>query len=104
MLNVLVHKPSKNLQDCELIYLDSEKIDYEKALLQHQNYCEMIKQCNTKVEIIDENIDLADSLFVEDPIIVFDELAVLTSMGVESRRKESDLLEKYFKKIKEIKK
>lgn len=104
MLNVLTHKPSKNMQDCELTYLDSEKIDYEKALLQHQNYCNMIEECGAKVEILDENINLADSIFVEDPIIVFDELAVLTSMGVESRRKESALLENYFKEKKEIKK
>lgn len=104
MLKVLVHKPSKNLQDCELTYLESEKIDYEKALNQHEDYCQMIKQCGAQLEVLDENINLADSVFVEDPIIVFDELAVLTSMGVESRRAESDLLEKYFKEKKEVKK
>lgn len=104
MLKVLTHKPSQNLQDCELTYLNSEQIDYEKALLQHKSYCQMIESCGVEVETIEKNMHLADSVFVEDPIIVFDEVAVLTSMGVESRREESKALEDYFSSRKKIQK
>lgn len=103
MLKVLVHTPSFNLQNCELTYLESEKIDMQKALEQHQAYIKMIQECGVEVDVIQDNLDLADSVFVEDPIIVFDEVAVLTSMGVESRRGESEALENYFSKIKPIK-
>lgn len=33
--------------------------------------------------------DLPDSMFVEDPAVVLDEVAIMTRMGAESRRKES---------------
>ena len=56
----------------------------EIANLQHQAYCAMLERCGAKVIVLDENLACPDSVFVEDPIIVFDEVAVLTSMGVES--------------------
>lgn len=101
-LTVITHLPSHKLQDCELTFVESEKIDIEKAQQEHQEYCEMLKRCGAEVIILDRNNDLADSVFVEDPIIVFDEIAVLTSMGVESRRKESQYLKEVFSKYRDV--
>ncbi len=103
MLSVITHLPSPSLGECELTFLNSEPIDIKKAQKEHEAYREMIKSCGANVIVKDENIDLPDSVFVEDPIIVFDEVAVLTSMGVESRRKESASMEKIFAKYREIK-
>ncbi len=103
MLTVITHLPSPSLELCELTFLDQETIDIQKAQKEHENYCLMLEECGAKVIIHDENISLPDSVFVEDPIIVFDEIAVLTSMGVESRRKESKSMEKAFSKYREIK-
>jgi dimethylargininase len=102
-LTVITHLPSHKLEDCELTFLESEKIDIKKAQLEHQEYCEMLKRCGAEVIILNKNKDLADSVFVEDPIVVFDEITVLTSMGVESRRKESQYLKEIFSKYKDIK-
>ena len=55
------------------------------------------------VVALDESRELPDSVFVEDPIIVFDEVAILTSMGVASRRKESDAIEAFFAQHRSIK-
>jgi len=44
------------------------------------------------VEVLDGNLDLPDSVFVEDTAVVLDELAVLTPMGAPSRRGESALI------------
>lgn len=38
MLTVVTHRPSPALQECELTFLESEKIDYERALLQHHAF------------------------------------------------------------------
>jgi len=103
MLNVLTHLPSPSLEQCELTFLNSEPINIKKALKEHEAYREMINSCGANVIVIDKNIDLPDSVFVEDPIIVFDEVAILTSMGVESRRKESATMEQVFLKYREIK-
>jgi len=102
MLMAITHLPSPNLQNCELTFLESEAINSEKANEQHQNYCAMLERCGAKVILLDENIALPDSVFVEDPIIVFDEVAVLTSMGVESRRAESDVMAKVFSAYRKV--
>jgi len=103
MLTIITHLPSPSLELCELTFLEQETIDIQKAQKEHAAYCLMLEECGAKVITHDENISLPDSVFVEDPIIVFDELAVLTSMGVESRRKESQGLEKAFSKYRDIK-
>ena len=104
MLSVITHLPSPSLEQCELTFLDTKPIDINKAQKEHQDYQKMIESCGAKVITLDENLALPDSVFVEDPIIVFDEIAVLTSMGVESRRKESATMETVFKKYRKIKK
>jgi dimethylargininase len=103
MLTVITHKPSPALQLCELTFLESQKIDFQRALQQHQAYCSMLEGCGARVVQLNENNHLPDSVFVEDPIIVFNEFAVLTSMGVESRRPEGAALERFFQKHRTIK-
>jgi len=102
MLTVITHLPSPSLELCELTFLEQETIDIQKAQKEHENYCLMLEECGAKVIIHDENISLPDSVFVEDPIIVFDEIAVLTSLGVESRRKESQSMETTFSKYRNV--
>lgn len=102
MLSAVTHVPSPALQDCELTFLESEGIDLDQAALQHRRYCEMLEQCGVRVITLEKNRDLPDSVFVEDPIIVFDEVAVLTSMGVESRRKERATLAEFFNRYRRV--
>ncbi|QIR76377.1 dimethylargininase [Sulfurospirillum diekertiae] len=102
MLLAITHLPSPKLQNCELTFLQSEPISIEKANEQHQQYCTMLERCGAKVIVLENNVAYPDSVFVEDPIIVFDEVAVLTSMGVESRRAESAYMEKIFLKYRKI--
>lgn len=103
MLNVITHRPSVNLENCELTYvLDAEPIDYNKALLQHRHYCQMLKRCGAKVTVLKDNPELPDSVFVEDPIVVFDELAIVTSIGVSSRREEIPVLKRYFEPLRPL--
>ncbi len=102
MLTVVTHVPSPALQECELTFVESEPIKIDKATKEHNNYCAMLEECGARVIKLDENLSLPDSVFVEDPIIVFDEVAVLTSMGVESRRKELPLLKKFFCQYRQI--
>ncbi len=102
MLSAVTHVPSPALQDCELTFVESERIDYEQAVLQHRNYCKMLERCGVRVIILEENSVLPDSVFVEDPVIVFDEVAVLTSMGVESRRKERATLKEFFSRHRRV--
>lgn len=102
MQSVITHLPSSTLEQCELTFMDSKPIDIKKAKKEHEDYRNMLESCGLNVIVMDENIDLPDSVFVEDPIIVFDEVAVMTSMGVESRRKESAAMQSMFSKYRKI--
>jgi len=103
MLTVVTHLPSPALQECELTFVESGPVNIKKAVEEHDNYCKMLERCGARVVKLKENLLLPDSVFVEDPIIVFDEVAVLASMGVESRRKECATLEAFFCKYRDVK-
>lgn len=94
MLTAITHKPSPRLNDCELTFLSAQQIDFQKAQTQHKAYCDTLSSLGANVITLDENPDLPDSVFVEDTAIVLDEVAIITSMGVASRRKETKAIEK----------
>lgn len=102
MLTVVTHVPSPALQQCELTFIESRSIDSKKAAKEHENYCAMIEKCGARVIKLEENASLPDSVFVEDPLIIFNEVAVLASMGVESRRKELPVLEKLIRQYRNV--
>jgi dimethylargininase len=98
----LTHLPSPRLAQGQRTFVARSDIDYHRAVLQHQSYCEMLRDCGAEMRVLNVNPDLPDSLFVEDTAIVLDEVAVLASMGVESRRAESDGIELEIRKYREI--
>jgi dimethylargininase len=84
----ITHVPSPNMQHCQLTHRTRAPIDYGRAVRQHEEYCRVLRGCGAGVLTLDANRDLPDCAFIEDTAIVFDEVAVLTTMGTESRRAE----------------
>ena len=84
----ITHVPSPNIVRCELTHLERVPIDYPRALEQHANYCRTLSRLGVEVVTLETNRALPDSVFVEDTAVVLDEIAVLASMGVVSRRAE----------------
>jgi len=76
------------MEQCELTFVPRRAIDYTRAVQQHDQYCGMLRACGADVHVLDVNRDFPDCVFVEDTAIVLDEIAVLASMGSESRRAE----------------
>jgi len=101
MLTAITRKVSPALANCELSFIERKPIDMEKASAQHHTYEELLRELGVHVISLPEEPDLPDSMFVEDPAIVLDEVAVICPLGTESRRKESTTiaaaLEKYRK-------
>lgn len=87
-LIAVTHVPSPRLQEGERTYVDETAVDYTLALRQHADYCDALRACGADVIALDVNRELPDCVFVEDTAIVLDELAVMMSMGAESRREE----------------
>jgi dimethylargininase len=88
----ITRSPSPAMNDCELVYLARQAIDLARAAAQHRQYESCLRELGVSVISLAAEPDLPDAMFVEDPAVVVDEVAVLTRMGAESRRCETGSL------------
>ena len=79
---------SPALAECELAYQPRVPIDVDVARAQHHAYEQALARAGYRIERLDTDSAMPDSVFVEDMAIVFDELAILTRPGADSRRRE----------------
>ena len=106
MLTAITRAVSPALADCELSFIERIPIDMEKARAQHHAYEQALASLGAKVISLPAEAELPDSMFVEDPAIVLDELAVVFPLGTETRRREAESLAKAiapFRKIEHVK-
>lgn len=89
MLTAITRAPSPSLADCELSFLAREPIHLAKARAQHQAYEKLLARLGARLIRLPAEPDLPDAMFVEDPALVLDELAVIFPLGAESRRPEA---------------
>ena len=87
-LHALCRQVSPAIADCELSFIDREPIDLALATHQHAAYVAALRGLGVVVHELPAEPELPDSVFVEDTVLLFDELAVLTRPGAVSRRAE----------------
>lgn len=92
-LIAITRGPSSRMHACERTYVDEAPIDAELAVRQHEAYEDALRSCGARVIRLGGDCDLPDCVFVEDTAIVLDEIAVLMSMGAQSRRGEVPAIE-----------
>jgi dimethylargininase len=90
MLRALTRQVSPTFADCELTFLDRQPIDVAKAIEQHRAYEACLAELGVNVISLPADPRFPDGVFVEDPAIVLDEVAVITRPGAESRRSETE--------------
>ena len=103
MLTAITRGVSPAMVNCELTFVDRAPIDLAKALEQHRAYEQVLEKFGAKVISLPAEAALADSMFVEDPAMVLDELALIFPLGTESRRPEAASLAKVLAKFRELK-
>jgi dimethylargininase len=94
MLHAITRAVSPALAACELTFVDRQPIDLAKAQSQHTAYEHLLAKLGLHVHSLPAEPTLADSMFVEDPAIVLDELAVILPLGTKSRQPEAESLAK----------
>ena len=94
MLTAITRELSPMFAKCELSYVPRTPIDMARASEQHRAYRQTLERLGARVVTLPAEPDLPDSVFVEDPAIVLDEVAVIFPLGTASRRKEADTLAK----------
>jgi len=102
MLTAITRKVSLALAKCELSYIERKPIDLEKARAQHHDYEALLSKLGARVISLPEESELPDSMFVEDPAVVLDEVAVICTMGTESRRKEAPTVAAALEKFRKL--
>ena len=89
MLTAITRAVSPAIVSCELTFLERSPIELTKAQAQHRAYEQLLEQLGIHVISLPAEPALPDSMFVEDPAIVLDELAVIFPLGTASRRPEA---------------
>jgi dimethylargininase len=92
MLVAITRAVSPKIGSCELEYFPRVPIDLAKAADQHRRYEECLEELGARVISLPAEPDLPDSVFVEDPAVVVDEIAVIARTAAESRRGEAESL------------
>lgn len=78
------------LERCELTFLERTAMSFDALQGQHRAYRDAIEHAGASLTVLDADPALPDSVFVEDTLVVLDELAVLTRPGAVSRQPEPD--------------
>ncbi|MFC9560641.1 dimethylargininase [Agromyces sp. NPDC056965] len=95
----LVRIPASNLDEAVLTHRDRQPIDQSLADQQWDNYCAALVAEGWETIEVDAAPELADSVFVEDMVVMFGDLAVLASPGAESRRAEVEAVERAVRNV-----
>jgi dimethylargininase len=102
MLAAITRGVSPAIIHCELSFIDRRPIDLAAAQRQHHAYEELLARLGARVISLPAEPDLPDSMFVEDPAIVLDELAVILPLGTETRRREASSLAQALAKFRKL--
>ena len=88
MWTAITRDVSPALAACELSFVERSAIDVQRAQAQHDAYCCALESLGCEVIRLPAEAAFPDSVFVEDVALVFDEVAIATRPGAESRRDE----------------
>jgi dimethylargininase len=102
MLIAITRAVSPAIVHCELSFIDRKPIDLAAAQKQHHSYENLLGELGARVISLPPEPGLPDSMFVEDPAIVLDELAVILPLGTETRRGEASSLAEALSKFRKL--
>jgi dimethylargininase len=102
VLTAITRAVSSAIVNCELSFIPRQPIDLKIAREQHRAYEQLLEKLGARVVSLASEPDLPDSMFVEDPAIVLDELAVIFPLGTESRRPEAASLAEAIRRFRQL--
>jgi len=101
-LVAITREVSASIGRCELTHLERQPIDVKVARSQHEQYEVLLRSLGCTVHTLPALDDHPDGVFVEDPALVLDELAILLRPGAASRRGESVSLESALRQFRPV--
>jgi dimethylargininase len=84
----LVRAPSSRLAEGIVTHIERAPVDVALARAQHGAYADALAGCGWRIQPAPVAEDCPDSVFIEDAVVVCEDLAVLTRPGAPARRAE----------------
>ena len=88
-LTAIVREVSSSINDCELSFHARQPIDVARASAQHKAYQDCLVELGARIVSLPAEPELPDAVFVEDPAVVVNEVAIISNLGAPSRRPET---------------
>lgn len=88
MPRILARRPASDLSTGELTHLERVPVDPELALQQWRQYTDAFRAQGWDVVEVAPSEEHPDAVFVEDTVVIFGDVAVLTRPGADSRKGE----------------
>lgn len=85
----LVRAPASTLADGLVTHVARKKVNLDLADAQWDAYVETLSACGWRIVEVDARDDLADSVFVEDTVVILGNTAIITSPGAPARVEET---------------
>ncbi|MPY58718.1 dimethylargininase [Streptomyces spongiae] len=85
----LIRRPSPKLAEGLVTHLEREKVDVDLAVEQWEAYTEALRAHDWETVEVEPADDCPDSVFVEDTVVMFRNVALIGRSGAESRRGET---------------
>ena len=89
MPTALVRRPGPKLADGLVTHIERSPVDLDLAREQWGRYVAVLASHGWEASEVEPADDCPDAVFVEDALVVFDDLAVITRPGAEERRPET---------------
>ncbi len=103
MLTALTRGVSLNMESCQLEFLERKPIDIAQAIEQHRAYENALARLGARVISLPASPEFPDGIFVEDPAIVLDEIAIVCRMGSQVRRQEAASIAEALRRFRDLK-
>lgn len=89
----LVRAPASTLADGLVTHIKRKKVDLELADQQWDGYVAALNAAGWMTVEVEPRDDLADSVFIEDTVVMLGKLAVISNPGADSRKPEIEATE-----------
>ncbi len=84
----LVRRPSNRLAEGIVTHISRTPVDVAVARAQHGAYVDALAASGWMIQQVPVADDCPDSVFIEDTVVICEDLAVLTRPGAPARRAE----------------
>jgi dimethylargininase len=88
-MTALVRRPSPKLAEGLVTHVERQEVDLALAVRQWESYVDTMRAHGWTIVEVPEAPECADSVFIEDTMVMFRNVAVISRPGAESRRAET---------------